>query len=201
MKKTIILFLIFLFTFNLFAQQDFKKEPKLYLKNGLSYYSSKGSLPFFKTIPFRSKINTSFVYQLHFEQYYSEKISLGWSISEQRFKYEQSDWVYTNNYNSSDTADLVFSLDRFNISAVTLFDWYRVDLLRLYSGVRVGITFWNSKSTVNNFKKAFFEDGYDVVPQIIAFGADFSFAEKIGGNIEVAIGPPYYFILGLYYKL
>jgi hypothetical protein len=91
---------------------------------------------------------------------------------------------------------------RINIGVRGLFHIVRTEHIGLYTGMRLGTNLYSHKSTYGDpqyFKKL------DVHPSAFSVQALFGFSayivQGIGVNTEIAIGPPYFFTIGLTYKM
>lgn len=95
-------------------------------------------------------------------------------------------------------------VDRFNVGVRGLFHYGSNPNLDMYSGVRVGLNIWNPtfKAATEEFKEDFEADFSGVLPsiQFVAFGLRGYFTQNFGLNMEVALGAPYYFTVGVNYR-
>lgn len=124
----------------------------------------------------------------------TDRFSLGAAYHFQNFRTEFTG--YTDTAGNNVVGDYYFGITRQNAGLRALFHFGDNDDLDTYAGARVGYSFWKFSTNASS-------SGVDeatltsrVWPQAL-FGMRYYFTDNIGANVEFAVGPPYYLMLGL----
>jgi hypothetical protein len=144
-------------------------------------------------------VNTSSIPGLNamFDYGVSDRFSVGAAYYYQSFTTNFTS--YTDTSGTVQNGDFKLALIRQNAGARMLFHFGENENLDVYAGARVGFTFWSTKSDVPA------NSGLDLdvsairsrmLPQGI-FGMRYYFTDNIGANVELAVGPPYFMMIGL----
>lgn len=202
MKKYIILILAILLSISI-KSQDKEASNKIYFKFGRSTYSGYPSVFGFDILSFEESINRNPVLQFQYQRDFGSWFELGFAITNQHFSYVNP--AHKPTY-SSGIINVDYKLNRLNFSVNTIANYYRDDNVKLYSGIRNGLTFWLSKSIINNKTQSTYlpvkwQQNVYYAPQIILLGIDFKIVKTFGGNVEFAFGSPYYFLFGIHYEI
>ncbi len=70
----------------------------------------------------------------------------------------------------------------------------------MYSGLRLGYTFWINISTEETSYKRVDTPVFLYVPQLVLFGCRVYFMDNFGVNSELCLGSPNYFAAGFNYR-
>lgn len=108
-------------------------------------------------------------------------------------------------YNGTETVDGDLNITRLNIAARALFHYANKGRLDLYSGLRMGFTNWlvteNLTDETYDYDNVLdFSSGLNFAPQLILFGVRGYFTDNFGANMELAVGSPHFFSIGLNYR-
>ena len=142
--------------------------------------------------------------QLTYDRMVTDRISVGGAFSYQKMGVSYSnDSIFDVNGTLIKIEDFTTTAQRLNFAVRGLFHYVKVDNFDLYSGLRIGATYWDLTTTSS-------DPTYDPVtdllnklgttlfsPQLILIGTRYYFVENIGVNAEFAIGSPSFFSVGL----
>ena len=142
--------------------------------------------------------------QLAYTYRFYDRVSLGIGVSRQVFSIRYRNYQYQQG-GTTLFDNFTTYVRRFNIAGLALVHYNRGSRLELYSGLRLGITRWtvdtNAKDinyTVGRFLS--FALGTQLAPQLILVGGNTYFAPHFGANMEIGIGAPHLFSLGIGYR-
>lgn len=144
-------------------------------------------------------VNTSSLPGLNvmFDYGVSDRFSVGGAYYYQSFTSNFSSYVDTNGVTQN--GDFKVALVRQNPAVRLLFHFGDNDDLDTYAGARIGYTLWSVRSDVPANSGADFD--VDAVRSAIRpqglFGMRYFFTENIGANVELAVGAPYFMMIGL----
>ena len=139
--------------------------------------------------------------QVGYDYYLNHWFSLGAAGSVQFMGVNYDEYYY----NSTETVEGSLNITRINIAARALFHYVNKDRLDLYSGLRMGFTNWLvtedlTDETYNYDEILTFNSGINYAPQLILFGVRGYFTDNFGANMELAVGAPHFFSIGLNYR-
>lgn len=137
-----------------------------------------------------------------FDYHVSPKFSIGAAYSYQSFTSEYTNYQYTGTGGGTYYGTWKNVLKRQNFAIRPLFHFGNSDEIDPYFGLRLGYTQWSSTTT--NFDPAYdsFESisiGSPIKVQVL-FGSRYWVADFLGFNAEVAIGSPYFAMLGANFR-
>lgn len=204
MNKIITGLTFFIFiAFQVQAQEQIQQKHQLQLHAGLSWIGVFVNIANDVNVVEDIDISATPSFYLSYDNRIYERVSLGAAVAYQRinafynnYQYEQDGQTITEDFGSK--------LTRLNFSVRALY-WYQLSQsLRLYSGIRLGISNWSSDTNVGdpNFSPDRFINlalGATVAPQLILLGGNFPLSThwKLGG--ELAVGAPYFISGGVTY--
>lgn len=132
------------------------------------------------------------VMQVTYDYMITDWLSAGVAGSYQQFKF------------TVPNEDILINIKRSNIALRGLFHYGKLDRIDMYSGIRLGFTFWNSDIDPDDPTIYIIEDSkysdFTFSPQLIAFGIRGYFTDNIGAHIELAIGSPYFLAGGINFR-
>jgi opacity protein-like surface antigen len=137
----------------------------------------------------------------------AETVSIGGAFSFQSLGAEIRNYSYEAKDGSFKTAPILdLNINRINIAARFLFHYNtNNDAFDVYSGARLGYTFWNSSHNLNDaaggVEDEIWPRGNVFAPQLVLIGFRGYFIDNLGANFELAIGAPHYISMGLNYKI
>lgn len=195
-KTTSSFFLLCLFMLNTNAQnEDYKST--ITLDAGFSLVGAifnattiNGEDPSSSALP---------AFQITYDYGLQNWISLGAAVS---FQSMSVDAVTFDN--SSNTITYTDNVRRLNLALRALVHYANDGNVDLYSGLRFGVTNWSGSSDNPNNEYDLYDYwgiSTNFAPQLVLFGIRGYFTDNIGANAELTIGAPYFFALGLAYRL
>lgn len=138
----------------------------------------------------------------------NERISIGGGIARQAFSLNYRNYKYKDKDGNEQTDNFRTDASRLQIGVRGLFYYVDSKKAAMYSGLRAGITNWSLETSaedprydVSRYLNRLLNFAMGVTPsaQLILFGLQGYLTERIGANLEVAIGPPYFLSFGLVY--
>ena len=146
--------------------------------------------------------------QLNYDQRIANWFSLGVAASRQDFGLDGLSIADTDENEPTVTREVDINFRRANISVRPLFHYANKNRVDLYSGLRVGYSFWIADVAVKESRDEVIEEEVRAaLPQIsgislqlIPFGMRFYITENLGLNGELAIGSPHFISGGLSYR-
>jgi hypothetical protein len=144
--------------------------------------------------------------QLNIDYFASNKISIGFFSSLQAFKVDISHWEYGDSLHPKRTEDKQAKMKRIYIGGKVLYHYKNNSKVDVYSGIRAGLLFWNTKLPLND--NEFVTDFKNEFPMInrpsitiIPIGFRVKFTEQFAANIEFNATAPHLFAFGASYLL
>ena len=135
----------------------------------------------------------------------ADHFSIGAAFSYQQFSSSYTNYTYTNSQNVTVTGTFSDKVTRINAGIRPLVHFGGSDPnLDGYMGARISFTQWSL--TTNNPDPYYSVDdsysftGLSPVKFQVVLGLRYFFTELIGGNMEVAFGPSYYFMGGINFR-
>lgn len=151
------------------------------------------------TVKYTTSVKPAF--QLTYDYFYSNKITVGLFTSIQPYRVDISYWQYGDTVNPKTIEDLQAKMHRFYIGGKLLYHFKNTEKIDIYSGVRGGLLFWNKKlpSTDPAFVTSF-EDEILMMNRpalgIIPLGFRIKFTPQFAANIEFNASAPHLFSFG-----
>lgn len=142
--------------------------------------------------------------QLNYDYALTPKISAGLGFSYQGFSTDVSDYTYLNDSFNLVTEDFSATLKRTNVALRIMFHYGNAEKLDMYSGVRLGMTGWNTKTESSDPNNNLFGDaynGWNIALQVVPFALRYYVTDNIGLSLETAIGAPHFLSIGANYRL
>ncbi len=139
------------------------------------------------------------------DYFLSNKVTIGFFFSVQSFRIDISHWEFdSTNHRSVD--DLQAKLRRSYIGGKLLYHFKNTEKIDIYSGIRVGVLFWNKKlpSTDPNFVTSLNNEFLMINRPsigIVPIGIRVKFAPQIAANLELNACAPHIFSFGVSYTL
>ena len=134
-----------------------------------------------------------------------DKLSIGGAFSYQKVSSINRGYTYVNTLGQKVTEDVVNSLTRMNFSYRILFHYVGTDKIDVYSGIRMGLNYYQDSHTSNdlNYKLQTNElfQGFGFAPQVIGLGIRMYIFQDLAINTEIAVGFPSFFNFGLTYRM
>jgi len=209
MKKKLLISLLLLFLFTTFSQAQTKKGQFAISGNmGVSLLSWKWEYIIAESASTNVDAvvidNAAPAFQGLLDYALLDKLSIGGA-----FSYQSVSNISKNNYvNTSGiivTEDVVNTVTLMNFSYRILFHYLDNDKIDLYSGIRMGLNYYQNSNSSNDLNyhidqtNMFNEFGF--APQVIGLGIRMYIFEDLAVNTEVAIGYPSFFSFGLTYRM
>ena len=204
MKKTkvfnLILGILFFYSANVFSQYDYQHTVTV---------NAGGSLiGLVLDIADRVdgenfEINSIPAIQVTYDYQVNDWFSIGPAASYQAFVFKGEDYQYTDESGEEVTTDAKVTIGRTNLAVRPLFHYGKNAQLDMYSGVRLGTTFLNSRvNSGDEDVQEDFEGAFNtgVSLQVIPFGLRGYFNENFGLNMEIALGAPHIISGGVNYR-
>ncbi len=200
--KTLFVVLFLVAGLNLHSQENFQGDMTLSGQFGAStmaawYYNNSSAT----NIDAIHKIPPA--YQLNFDYFMLDMLSLGASFSYQRVSFIDRDHPYIKD-GVLLKEDVTTYLTRLNFAYRILFHYVRSKTLDVYSGVRIGLNYHTSAdnsqdpnyfTSIDPFKE------YGFAPQILALGARIYVLENLAITAELGVGYPSFFSAGATFRL
>jgi len=195
MKKIFLTFVLAIFCFSIFAQQATTYKSKISLQAGSSFL---GLVVNQLNVSNYASLNSSFaspVGQLTYNYFIEPKFSLGAVVSYQYYSFDLQ---------ISTVDAFEAKLNRISAGIRASFHYVNTDKLNLYSGLKIGGTFWKLNAKSDALKQfltllpvripinpeiSLYQIGFS--PQLVLFGLDFYFTKNFGINGEICLGPVY----------
>jgi len=205
MKKKLLISLLLLFLFTTFSQAQTKKGQFAISGNiGASLLALK-----WEGITTPAVIdNAAPAFQGLLDYALLDKLSIGGAFSYQNVTTINHGYKYINTSGKQVTEDVVNSIVLMNFSYRILFHYFDNDKIDLYSGIRMGLNYYQNSHSSNdlnyqinpsNQSNMFNEFGF--APQVIGIGIRMYIYEDLAVNTEFAIGYPSFFSFGLTYRM
>jgi len=137
-----------------------------------------------------------------YDYYFSSKFSIGAAYSFQSFTTEYTNYGYTGTAGAQYYGTWKNTLKRQNFAIRPLFHFGSGEEIDPYFGLRLGYTQWSSTTTNPDPAYDSFESisiGTPIKVQVL-FGARYWVADFLGINAEVAIGSPYFAMMGVNFR-
>lgn len=151
------------------------------------------------TVQYTTSVKPAF--QITYDYFYSNKITVGLFGSVQPFRVDISNWQYGDTLNPKNIENLQAKMHRFYLGGKILYHFKNTEKIDIYSGVRGGILFWKKKlpSTDPAFVSSF-EDEILMMNRpalgIIPLGFRIKFTPQFAANIEFNASAPHLFSFG-----
>ncbi len=200
MTKRLIIGLLILFTTSIVLQaQTEKGQIAISAEMGASLLALEWEiateLELFKAPPaFQGNIDYALL----------DVISIGGAFGYQKISTIERGHVYINTLGQYKTEDVIVSTTRMNFAYRVLFHYVRSENLDIYSGVRMGLSYYqysNSSNDLNYSKGSGSFNEFAFAPQIIGLGLRMYVYKDLAVTTELAIGYPSFFSFGLTYRL
>lgn len=187
------------------AQQPVPPQQKhqLQLHSGLSWVGIFANIANNINVVEDIRISSSPSFYLGYDNRVYKRVSLGAGIGYQRIRAFYTNYQYEQN-GETITESFGSTLTRFNFSVRALY-WYNASAsIRLYSGLRLGISNWSANTNTGdpNFDPDRFINlalGAALAPQLILLGVSYPFNNHWSLGGEMAVGAPYFISGGISY--
>jgi len=200
MKKLSLALVSIVFFITAFAQNDTCKS-NISLNAGYSVISS-----YFDIIALfnNNEDRIDMLPAVQFEYDYSVEnwFSIGGAVSYQQFNIEVTNYEYYNYKDDYIVEDFNVYFDRINIASRFLFHYVNEGKVDMYSGLRLGYTYWvvNAGTTDPDYDDFKLRKNIRIAPQLVAFGIRGYITEHFGLGAELAFGSPHFFNCGFKYR-
>ncbi len=202
MKKKLLISLLLLFLFTTFSQAQTKKGQFAISGNmGVSLLAFKWQN--ITALPIDG--NAAPAFQGLVDYALLDKLSIGGAFSYQNVTAIDYDYDYVNTSGKKVVEDVQVSVTLMNFSYRILFHYLDNDKIDLYSGIRMGLNYYQNSNSSNDLNyhvdqtNMFNEFGF--APQVIGLGMRMYIFEDLAVNTEIAIGYPSFFSFGLTYRM
>ena len=141
--------------------------------------------------------------QFTYDYFMNKWISFGAAASLQFMGLEYDDYTY---YDGNTVVNGNVDIKRYNFGARILFHYLNSGNIDLFSGLRGGFTNWDiTENYVCSEEYSYeevldFKTGINFAPQIILCGLRGYFNSNFGANIELCIGAPCFYSMGVNYR-
>ncbi len=189
------------------AQQDARQNylSTVSLQTGLSWTGIFARLADHFNVVANISTRATPMLAISYDYHLTPRISIGGSIARQSFSIQYLNYTYEDSTGNKKTDDFQTDLLRMHFSIRGLFYYIRSPDRELYSGIRLGVKNWSFDTNAVNpaYRIAdYINYALGTTPsfQLVLVGFRSYFTEHIGGNLEAAIGAPYFVSLGLVYR-
>lgn len=131
--------------------------------------------------------------------------SIGGAVSYQAMGLNYKNYEYIGEDGNMVTEDFNTKISRLNVAIRPLFHYGNLNRFDMYSGLRVGITKWSASYDTSNpeynpEEDVAFNQSANFSAQVILYGLRGYFTDNLGANLELAIGTPHFFSMGVNYR-
>ncbi len=147
--------------------------------------------------------NSKPAFQISFDKFISNKVSIGFFTSLQSFKVDISYWDY-DTINPKRIENLQAKMKRIYVGGRFLYHYKNTEKVDIYSGVRAGLLFWNNRlpSTdpifVTDFEREFPKLNRPSIG-LIPIGFRIKISPQISANAELGVFAPHILSFGVSY--